>query len=173
MKTYLKADFREWLLNIIGYKLISVSGLIYIYGGEEKISNPHELLLFFDPIPIIQGKLCCSSDGESLVWDCGELDPNDLGEYGETVVKDISYLPCWKNIIGHILKDIKLIVPLHDPCLMGLQLSFENEFSVAVVNLGDEMFMFESLPEKIIKDEHVTFIPLRIKRVNQRGQRRP
>lgn len=158
MRVNIPEQFRNWLRIIIGRKLITIQGLIYVKDGEEKTSSPQELFLSFDSG--VQGKLKCGSDGESLVWDMQELEAVDLGEYGDEVVRDLSYLSCWKNLIGHLLVDVKLIKSLRGSYLMGLLFSFDNDLSIVVVNLGDEIYMFESLPKEIAQEEEIRYFPI-------------
>jgi hypothetical protein len=155
MNIILSEEFRNWLLNAIDSKLISVSALIYLPESEREIFSPQELLLVFESGK--QMKLSCGSDGESLVGNNQELVPIDLGEYGKEIVKDVSYLACVENLIGHVLRDVKLIKSSGNSYLMGLQFSFENNLSVVVVNLGDDLFVFESLPEEIAREEEITY----------------
>lgn len=155
----LPQEFRSFLLNIIDCKLISALALIYVYDSEEKILSPQELLLVFEHKR--QVTLMCSNDGESLILDSRKLEPTNLGEYGKEIIRDISYLPCWKNLIGQTLTKIFIIKSLGKPCLIGLKFSFENDLSVIVVNLGDEIFMFEFLPEEIAQEEEIIYEQVR------------
>ncbi len=66
--------------------------------------------------------------------------------------------------IGHTLKEAALIEPIREPCLMGVKLTFENNLHVEVVNLGDEMFIYEYLPEEIVQEE-IEYTAVRRKRL--------
>jgi len=155
MTVYQIEEFKGWLLNIIGRKLIFVQALIHVYEGNENISSPQELQLSFESK--IRGKLKCGSDGESIVLDSTELKPSDLGEYGKQIVKDISNLSCWQKVIGSPLKEVHLLESMREFCLMGIKFTFENDLSVVMVNLGDEIFIYESLPEEIVQEEEIRY----------------
>ncbi len=152
----MNTDFST-LLNIIGCKLISVIALIYVHNGEEMFP-PQELLLNFESNKRL--KLVCSSDGESLVWNSGELKITNLGEYGEEIVKDISNLPYCNPLVGCVVTNVELIKS-SDECLIGLKFLFE-KLSLVIANLGDEIFISETFSEQIINEEKMTYhnIPL-------------
>jgi hypothetical protein len=151
-------NLKDWLLSIIGHKLKAVLALIYVYDGKEDLITPQELMLQFETN--MKGKFSCSSDGESLAWDNHAFEPSELGEYGDEIVKVLSHLPYWKHLIGKRLNEVKMIIPSHYSCLIGLQFLFEDNLSVVVINLGDELFIFNSLPENFIQDEELILVPV-------------
>lgn len=62
--------------------------------------------------------------------------------------------------IGKPLENL-MLVKSREFCLLGLQFSFENNLSVIVINLGDELFVFESLSEKIELEERIYYEKIR------------
>ena len=154
----MESDLKNWLSRAINSKLIAVFALIYMYDGLKDYKNPQELSLELSKSD--GGRLACGEDGRSIDWIEGELKEADLGELASQYVEDVSDFPEWKEVVGKIIVDAKLIYSSIENCLIGFSLSFEGGLNVSIVNLGDEIFVYRSIPEIVSMEQGITFISL-------------
>lgn len=151
----------DWLNNILCLKLTSVFALIYVYDNQEDINSPQAIYFEFNNEHV--GCIKCASDGESIDCDFKLTTEVDLGMYGKEILKDISTINPWREVIGDNLNNCYLLLVDSNFCL-GVRLQFQSGKSVDIVNLGDELYVYDSLPESIIQAEKIV-----IKKISQNG----
>jgi hypothetical protein len=151
----------DWLNNIVDLRLTGIFALIYVYDNQEDTNSPQSIYLEFNNDH--GGCIKCASDGESI--DCDFKFPTevDLGIYGNEILKDISTTIPWCEVIGDNLNTCYLLLVDSDFCL-GVRLLFQSGKSIDIVNLGDELYVYDSLPESIIQEENIV-----IKKIDKNG----
>lgn len=147
-------SLKEWLSSIVGENLKSVYGLIYIYETED-INHPQELQVIFETGLI--KKISCSSNGSSLLIQDSPMIESDLGEYGKQVIKDISDMPVFDDVIGEELQDLEVINSEVEKGIVGLRFQFSNSKNIDILTLGDEISFYKSTPINIIEGEGISF----------------
>ena len=100
--TKLQNELKGWLASLIGKKLYKVVASIFFYKEKFYLDSPQFIMPIFEDSK--KGRLYCCSDGHSICWDAVLLEPIDMQESGEEVIRDISYLTIWKTVIGKNLK---------------------------------------------------------------------
>lgn len=150
----ISSEAAQVLRVIVGKRLLGVLALIYVYEEEEHFP-PQALMLLYEGDRRL--KLTCGSDGASLEWSDGELVETDLGEYGEEVVRDFGRLPQWQGKIGRKLAGSKYIYSEREKRVIGLELLFIDEPSVKIMNLGDELYVFEDIPHAVFQEQELEF----------------
>ncbi|CAG0943212.1 hypothetical protein BROC_02170 [Candidatus Brocadiaceae bacterium] len=156
MNIYPESHIKDLLLNLINYKLTCVISLTYVDMNESQDMQPQELLLVFESGKKL--RISCSSDGESIACDEQDLKEVNLGEYGKLILMDISSTYFWKNKIGNKLLNISLV--LSSGYYFGLLFNFDKNNSIVLINLGDELFIYENLPESLVQEESIIYRPL-------------
>ncbi len=146
--------FLKWLRDSIGQKLISVLALIYVHEGVKDFDNPQELSLKFSSTGY--GKFKCSYDGASIDWQEGELHGIDMDEFGSEVVEDLSGFKLWQRVLDKVLVDAELLYSSIEDTFIGVKLSFNGDNYVSVINLGDELFVYQDIPEEVMNDQRIT-----------------
>lgn len=147
----------SWLLAALGRKLLSASVLIHVLAVKKDIF-PQEVGLFFEGH--VPARIYGGSNGASLCLSSGEVVGCDLGEYGKKVVFCASDEPCFSNVVGQRLVSVSTVKSSVENEMIGLVFSFDNETSLAILNLGDELFVYTKIPEEIIASEGLIFILL-------------
>ncbi|MBS9438121.1 hypothetical protein EAE91_13435 [Photorhabdus noenieputensis] len=147
----------QWGAQIIGKPLKSVYGLIHIYDIVD-VEHPQELSIEFCEIDNSPKKLLCGPNGTSIVLCEGELSENDLGEYGKEIVMDLSNLKIFDGLIGKPLSYINTIYSEIEQDIIGFMFVFYNYGQFSVMNLGDEIYMFNHIPDSLLKDEEISLI---------------
>ena len=145
----------NWLRGAIGQKLIAVLALVYVYEGEKEFLNPQELNIQFSSGR--HGKFMCSCDGSSIDWQEEEIRECDMEEFGSQVIENLSKLPKWQSVVDKVLVGAALIRSSVEASLIGVQLSFEGSSSISVLNLGDELYVYQDIPDEVICDQGITF----------------
>ncbi|BBA35855.1 uncharacterized protein sS8_3923 [Methylocaldum marinum] len=142
----------EWLNKIAGQRLTGVLALIYVYDDREDNNSPQAIYLEFDNN--LHGCVRCASDGESIEYDSNAPAEIDLGRYGNEILKYISNQGPWRECVGEKLNDSFVLIADNNVC-MGVRLLFQSGKSVDIVNLGDELYVYDFLPESIVAEEHI------------------
>ncbi|WP_145489887.1 hypothetical protein [Yersinia rohdei] len=148
---------REWGNSIVGKQLKCVRGLIHILDVED-IEHPQQLLLIFEGG---EGRvISCASDGSTLLLRDVAMVESDLGEYGKQVIKDISEMDSFSEIIGKELHSLSAVYSKSEECMIGLNFYFSGCGSINILNLGDEISIYKKIPEGILYEEGISFIPI-------------
>lgn len=136
-------------------KYLSVARyVLHVFDGKENFNNPQSVFIEFDSTVGIT--IRCGSDGETMLLEEGSLNfvERDMGEFGKEVVKDVININPWKKACNSPMEHIFGIKS--DGFIIGYRFSFE-VLEINIVNFGDEIFIYEYFPEKIIIDERIVF----------------
>lgn len=144
-----------WLLTVLGKKLLSVNALFHVFSSERD-SAPQELCLLFENSEI--GKLYGGPDGASICFSLNPISSCDLGEYGRQDIFNISGERYFFDVVGRRLVSASLVQSLAEDVVIGVALSFDNGFCLSILNLGDELFVYDEIPEEIVISEGVSLI---------------
>lgn len=144
-----------WLLTVLGKKLLSVNALFHVFRSERD-SAPQEIGLLFENAEF--GKLYGGPDGASLCFSLKPTSSCDLGEYGRQDVFCISGELYFSDVVGRRLVSASLVQSLAEDVVVGVALSFDNGFCLSILNLGDELFVYDEIPEEIVISEGVSLI---------------
>lgn len=144
-----------WLLTVLGKKLLSVNALFHVFSSERD-SAPQELCLLFENSEI--GKLYGGPDGASICFSLNPISNCDLGEYGRQDIFNISGERYFSDVVGRRLVSASLVQSLAEDVVIGVALSFDNGFFLSILNLGDELFVYDEIPEEIVISEGVSLI---------------
>ncbi|MCW7547869.1 hypothetical protein OO184_07950 [Photorhabdus sp. APURE] len=150
-------EINEWGVEITGKRLKSVYGLIYIYDIAD-VEHPQELSIKFCETDNSPKKLLCSPNGTSIVLCKGELRESDLGEYGKETVMDLSNFKIFDGLIGKPLSYVNAIYSEIEQDIIGFMFVFYDYGQFSVMNLGDEIYMFNHIPDSLLKDEGISLI---------------
>ncbi|WP_256347281.1 hypothetical protein [Pseudomonas gingeri] len=145
------------MLDVLGRKLLSTDVLMHVYAGK-KDTYPQQVSFLFDgymPMRIYGG-----GNGESLCFSLDDIVGVDLGEYGGQVVFNASGEPCFSKVVGQRLVSVSTVNASAGRELIGLFFSFDNEECLSILNLGDELFVYEKIPEEIVTGEGLSLILL-------------
>lgn len=147
----MQPELKNWLNKAIGQKLESVLALIHVFDGEKNVEQPNEIDLQFTSCG--HGLLRCGPDGATIVWNDEGSKEVDIGELGHFVIEDFASQPTWATVMGKTLVGADLIQS--EGMNSGVKLLFEGEAWVAVLNWGDELYVFHEMPEW--SDDELTF----------------
>ncbi len=142
----------NWLNSIVDQRLIEVIALVHVFKEHEDINSPQAIYLVIENN--MSGSIECESDGESIAYNPEIPAEVDLGEHGKTVLKNISNTGSWSKCVGNILDSSFLLLADNDVCI-GARLLFQSGNSIDIVNLGDELCIYDSLPKNIIEEERI------------------
>lgn len=84
-----------------------------------------------------------------------------MNEYGHQTLEDISGSSVWGKAKDQILINAEFIKSSFEGASVGVKLSFENNIYISIVNLGDELFVFEQIPKEVVHDQGLYFIPVK------------
>jgi hypothetical protein len=139
-------ESHDWGIGIIGNRLKSVQGLVYMLHVED-IEHPQELFFEFEGAGISR-KISCGQDGSSLVVCNKPMIDGDLGEYGKQIIKDISQhsifniqYSIFNGLIGQKLSCFNAIYSEIEQCVIGFSFIFYNYGQISLLNLGDEIYI--------------------------------
>lgn len=145
----------SWLLTVLGKNLLSVNALFHIFASERD-SFPQEVGLQFDDAEL--GRLYGGSDGASLCFSLSPIVGCDLGEYGRQDAFCVSDEPRFSSVVGRELASASLVESSAEEAVIGIALSFDNGARLSILNLGDEIFIYDEIPEEIVISEGLGFI---------------
>jgi hypothetical protein len=150
------APFISWLLSAYDRELLSVKALFHVFDSV-RCSSPQEIELVFEGA---FGRIYGDKDGATLCFSPVESVECDLGEYGSQRIFSISDGPVFSKVVGRTLRSASLIQSLRDKTMVGVEMDFDEGAKVFIMNLGDEIFVFDVIPEKIIEEEQLVFYPV-------------
>lgn len=138
--------------------LTSVEGLLFVSAGAEdsSLDNLHQIRIIIGPQAV---RLRCSSDGETLTVDGRDLSPRDLGEYGELRRADLSSEPMFGGLINRSLRRVLLTKSHNGHYHIGIMFDFD-EKSLVICNWGDELKVWDKVPEPLFADEGILIEPV-------------
>ncbi|WP_296187710.1 hypothetical protein [Pseudomonas sp. UBA1879] len=142
-----------WLLTVLGKKLLSVNALFHVFSSERD-SAPQEVGLLFESSEV--GKLYGGPDGASICFSLNPISSCDLGEYGRQDIFCISGELYFSDVVGRRLVSVSLVQSLAENVVIGVVLSFDNDFCLSILNLGDELYIYDKIPEEIVISEGVS-----------------
>ncbi|WP_313700825.1 hypothetical protein [Pantoea sp.] len=147
--------YQEWTRSVVGRKLLGVNGVIYSLETHD-FNHPQQLQLVFSEVEEMKS-FKCGRDGSTLELTDLPLQGNDLGEYGREMVIDISHIYPFVNYIGKKVLKAFLIFSSLEEAFIGVKLVFEVELTFFIMNIGDEISIFESLSSSYEQDEGVKY----------------
>lgn len=137
-------QYRGWARRVLGKKLSRVMGVIYIF-EVPYLEQPQRLQFEFYNVENA-ASFQCGKDGSSLELTDSPLQEIDLGEHGKEVIMDISYLPSLSRVHYKVLVNVYAVFSEVEDSYIGVKLLFEDGLIVFILNVGDEINIFESLP---------------------------
>ena len=145
------------LRQSLGQLLRSVEGLFFVPSGASTLSLDN-----LDQLRITLGcnsiRFRCNSDGETLSIDGRELCPKDLGQYGALRHADLSQDPRFSVLVNMPLRQF-FPVKSHDfTYIIGFILEFASR-SLVICNWGDELKVWDRVPESLFADEGIQIVP--------------
>ncbi|MDT8849485.1 hypothetical protein RN053_03225 [Pantoea dispersa] len=146
--------YQELLRNLVGQKLQNVNGLIYVNDIPD-LGAPQQLQLFFDENQSLVFR--CGLDGASLELTDSPMQENDLGEYGKEVIMDLSNSCSFQKVIGKTLLRFNVIYSEIEQKVIGAKLFFDEGLTLIIINVGDEIKIFDSLPMEYERDEKINY----------------
>ena len=138
------AQYREWAQRVLGKRLSGIKGVIYIF-ETPYIEHPQQLQFIFSSVDNAVS-FQCGKDGSSLELTDSPLKDTDLGEYGKEVIMDISNLPSLSNVLHKTLLKAYVLFSSVEESYIGLSFLFEGGSELFVLNVGDEINIFDFLP---------------------------
>lgn len=154
--THFGGGYQDLAHNVVGQKLRNVNGLIYVYDVPD-LGAPQQLeLIFFGENKNIAFK--CGQDGASLELINSPMQENDLGEYGKEIIMDLSNSFLFQKVIGRKLCRFYMVYSEIEQKVIGTKLVFDEELTLVIVNLGDEIKVFDSLSMEYERDEKINYI---------------
>lgn len=148
----------DWLLAVLGKKLLSANALFHVFSSERD-SAPQEIGLLFENSEI--GKVYGGPDGASICFSLNPISNCDLGEYGRQEIFCISGELYFSDVVGRDLVSASLVQSLAENVVIGVVLSFDDDFCLSILNLGDELFIYDEIPEEIVISEGVSLTSVR------------
>ncbi|MFF7707571.1 hypothetical protein [Pseudomonas sp. NPDC007930] len=148
----------DWLLAVLGKKLLSVNALSHVFSFERD-SAFQEIALLFENSEA--GKVYGGPDGSSIFFSLNPISSCDLGEYGRQEIFCISDELYFSDVVGKYLVSASLVQSLTENLVIGVALSFDNDFCLFILNLGDELFIYDEIPEEIVISEGVSLTSVR------------
>ncbi|EED9464934.1 hypothetical protein NWL46_003898 [Salmonella enterica] len=142
--------------NVVGQKLQNVNGLIYVYDVPD-LGAPQQLeLIFLGENKNIAFK--CGQDGASLELINSPMQEKDLGEYGKEIIMDLSNSSLFQEVIGKTLCRFYMVYSETEQKVIGTKLVFDDGLTLVIVNLGDEIKVFDSLSMDYERDEKINYV---------------
>ncbi|MCA1441856.1 hypothetical protein I6F07_16855 [Ensifer sp. IC4062] len=143
-------ELSAWAQQSVGSRLERVEAKIYADAERLHFDRPNVVWFQFSAAQGVA--FFCHSNGETLSWSTSSLSEVDLGEYGKELVIDLANRPPWSHLIGRMLTGIQAIVS-PDGFSVGYEFLFEKDKCVLLLNLGDEIVVFDEPPIRIFAEE--------------------
>lgn len=147
--------YQEWTRRVVGRKLLGVKGLIYTLEVPD-FDHPQQLQFIFSQAEKLDN-LKCGKDGSTLELTERPLQENDLGEYGKEIIVDISHAHPFMNCLEKTLLRVFLVFSSVEDAFIGINLIFEDNLSLFIMNIGDEINILESLSSSYEQDEGIKY----------------
>ncbi|YCH31507.1 hypothetical protein M1D48_05505 [Erwinia sp. D4-22] len=147
--------YQVWARDVVGEKLLKVNGLIYFLKKPD-LEHPQQIQLIFSKSERVYS-LKCGKDGSTLELTDQPIRESDLGEYGKEVLINISHAYPFVNYIEKNLSKMFLMYSSIEESHVGIRLVFEGYLDLFIVNIGDEINIFESLPSSYERDQCIQY----------------
>lgn len=143
-------------LNIFKSQILqNVKGLVYF--TEDNIDDKFDYtdiisysLVFSDNIL----KISTSSDGFGLsVFIDDDLKDIDMQENGELKILELLNVNEFKVLVNEKILEIKKI--LYEDIQVGISFEFSRDKKVVFLNLGDDIYFYETLPLPLIEEGYI------------------
>ncbi|WP_409308718.1 hypothetical protein [Pectobacterium sp. B1J-3] len=148
-------QYQKWASSVIDEHLLDVRGLIYVFDKPD-FYHPQKLQFIFSNTEKLFSFMC-SKDGSSLELTDSPIQESDLGEYGKEIIMDLSNITLFIDYIGKRLLEIYSIFSSVEDAFVGIKFVFEGDLNLIIVNLGDEINIFNSLPPLYEHDEGIKY----------------
>lgn len=146
-----------WLSLALGRKLNQALALVHCLPSSSIISSIQSISLEFEGRPAT--RIFCGINGASIDWDNHQLEPFEMGEYGEEKVVNLANIdPSWSELLNQKLNQAFLIRSEVENSIFAIHLVFSNELEVSLANLGDELVLLNRLSPRIIDEEKAEFL---------------
>ncbi|MDE8756042.1 hypothetical protein PZA22_16270 [Pectobacterium polaris] len=147
--------YRRWASSVINERLLGVRGLVYELDTPD-FYHPQKLqFIFSNPEGLVN--FVCGKDGSTLELTDSPIHESDLGEYGNEVIMDMSKFALFIDYAGKELLETYSIFSSIENSYVGIKLVFEGDLNLILVNVGDEINIFNSLPLSYEYDEGIKY----------------
>jgi hypothetical protein len=155
---YLLEIYQEWGRDVIGKELFNVNGLVYVYETPD-LEHPQQLQLIFSCINR-EISFRCGKDGATLALTELPMQESDLGEYGKEVIMSMSESCLFCRYLGRIVSKVSVIYSDAEKAIVGIKLVFDGELDLIIINLGDELNIFDSFPLQYEQEEGIHYLEI-------------
>lgn len=150
--------YQEWGRDVIGRKLFTVNGLVYFYENPD-LEHPQQLQFIFSGTNR-EVSFRCGKDGATLALTELPMQESDLGEYGKEVIMSMSGSCLFRRYLGRVVSKISVIYSDAEKAIIGIKLVFDGELDLIIINLGDELNIFNSLPLQYEQEEGIHYLEI-------------
>jgi len=156
--SYFPEIYQEWCRDVIGKKLFEVNGLIYVLDAPD-LDRPQRLQFIFSGINQ-EVNIRCGKDGATLELSKLPMQESDLGEYGKELIMSMSSSRLFQRYIGRKVSGVFPIYSDAEKTIIGIKLVFDGELSLIIINFGDEINIFDSLPSLYEQEEGINYLDI-------------
>lgn len=142
--------------DVKGKNFRSVHGLVYSYNESDSLNDVQEILMEFEGLPYLM-KVSGGGDGASIVLTTSPLREVNMEEYGKLVIKRISSNTLFANAIDRKVVSFYCIYSGVEKVTAGVGFEFDNAMKFSIINLGDQLFVFNEIPTDICESERLAF----------------
>lgn len=103
-------------------------------------------------------RVSCAPDGESITIDREFPWPCDMQNGGGVLLKDESYTEPWKTIVGAKVVSTYDVVESTSGKVIGFGILVDTGRSVYTLNLGDELWIFDSPDAPVFKQNALSIL---------------
>lgn len=138
--------------EVVGRILKSVCGLMFTCDEQTSFDNLQEITMEFGPLSFFM-RLAGGIDGASLLLDELPLRESDMGEYGKLIIRNISSNPAFIEVIDKRIIAFNVVYSGVEQIIIGVNLQFDNSMEISILNLGDQLFIFNKIPGDVFREE--------------------
>jgi hypothetical protein len=134
-------------------RLTSIEGLVlHPTTGLPDFTHPIEISFELEGIILsIRG----ASDGESIEVAYGKIQKFsqiDMDDLGKTKIDTLSQNEPYNKCVGYVLEKLSILENRLSFNISGINFDFSGGSSLCVVNLGDDLWTFDHIPDYILAD---------------------
>ncbi|ASN85818.1 hypothetical protein [Pectobacterium versatile] len=148
-------QYQKWASSVTNERLLDVRGLVYVFDKPD-LYHPQKLQFIFSNTEKLFSFMC-GKDGASLELTDSPIQESDLGEYGKEIIMDMSNVTLFIDYIGKQLLDVYSVFSSVEDACVGIKFVFEGDLNLIIVNFGDEINIFNSLPLSYEHDEGIKY----------------
>jgi len=152
-------EIETWVKNVIGKKLFKINGLFYFLEKRD-LDNPQQLQLFFNGYDG-GGVFCCGKNGSTLNIINSPMKECNLGEYGRQEIVDLSESEFFFKYVDLDLVSVYSVYSETEESFVGVKLLFSDDLSFSIINLGDEINVFQEIPLQYEEEEKFKYIRIK------------